>query len=106
LIKKDVDRIKDYSPMTAQIPYFKKNGDVIHLSEAEINKYNFRTFKGWECKNLMYHITMDGVFKDHCTNIPISVYNISENYLTSCVTCPLENCDCDTKFLYVKKLQD
>ena len=50
----------------------------------------------------MYHIGMDGTIKDHCTGEILDIIDLNEKRLTNCVTCPLEKCDCDTKFLYVK----
>jgi organic radical activating enzyme len=97
-----IDRVNEYQPITAEIPYKLKNGEILYLSEGDINRHNLRQFKGWSCKNLMYHISMDGTIKDHCTGDVLSLMDLNEKRLTNCVICPLEKCDCDTKFLYVK----
>lgn len=102
-ISQEIDRINEYQPITAEIPYTLNNGNILHFSESDINEHNLRRFKGWSCKNLMYHISMDGTIKDHCTGDVLEILDLNEKRLTNCVTCPLEKCDCDTKFLYIKK---
>jgi organic radical activating enzyme len=102
MLKEDIYRL-EYVPLTIQIPYKLTNGNIINLSESEINQYNLRKFKGWKCNALMYHIHMDGTIYNHCTQEQIMPLDLNSKKLTACVTCPLDHCDCDTKFLYVKK---
>lgn len=101
-IKEDISRL-GYTPLTIKIPYKLTNGDIAYLSESEINQYNLRRFKGWSCNALMYHIDMEGTIVNHCTREKMSPLDLNSKKLTACVTCPVEHCDCDTKFLYVKK---
>jgi len=101
-ISEDVNRVNEHQPITAQIPYKLDDGRVLNFSESDINEHNLRQFKGWSCKNLMYHIGMDGTIKDHCTGEILELIELNEKRLTCNVICPLEKCDCDTKFLYVK----
>lgn len=93
----------DYNPTTMMVPYKMSNGTVVNVSEAQINQYNLRSFTGWSCNAMMYHIGMDGSIVNHCTREKISPLDLNSKKLTSCVTCPVKYCDCDTKFLYVKK---
>ena len=101
-IKEDISRL-DYTPLTIMIPYKLSNGNSVYMSESQINQYNLRKFKGWKCNALMYHIHMDGTIYNHCTQEQIMPLDLNSKKLTACVTCPLDHCDCDTKFLYVKK---
>ena len=89
--------------ITTNIEYNTVDGQSHILTEGEINRYNLRRFKGWSCRAMMYHISMDGIIKNHCTHEVLKIYNLNKRELTSCRTCPLEQCDCDTKFLYVKQ---
>lgn len=93
----------DFNPTTMMVPYKLSNDTIKNISEAQINQYNLRKFKGWNCNALMYHIGMDGTIVNHCTREMISPIDLNSKKLTACVKCPLEQCDCDTKFLYVKK---
>jgi len=87
---------------TIDIPYQFINGTSKRLSEAEINRFDLRRFEGWNCRAMMYHIDMSGNIKHHCTGEDIPAYKLNKTNLTCSVICPLERCDCDTKFLYVK----
>ena len=93
----------DYNPTTMMIPYTLSNGKILNISEAQINQYNLRQFKGWDCNALMYHIDMDGTIVNHCTRENFSPLDLNSAKLTACVKCPVKYCDCDTKFLFVKK---
>jgi len=94
-----------YTMVTRGVPY-SINNKIELLSEADIVKDDLRRFKGWSCRPLMWAINMDGTLRNHCTDEPLPFYKINETNLTACVTCPLERCDCDTKYLYVKSRPD
>ena len=51
----------------------------------------------------MYGVTMSGEVFNHCTNESIPIYNMNDKGLSKCVECPLDMCDCDTKFQYYKE---
>lgn len=87
---------------TIDIPYNFKDGTTKRLSEGLINRHDLRRFKNWDCQALMYHIDMAGNITHHCTGDHVPVYKMTKKNLTCSVKCPLDRCDCDTKFLYVK----
>ena len=90
--------------ITTNIQYKTKDGETHKLSEGDINRLDLRRFKGWTCRPLMYHITMDGVIRNHCTEEVIPAFMLNSKTLTACRECPLDRCDCDTKFLFEKHL--
>lgn len=93
---------RPYTVVTRGIPYSIDN-KIQLLSEADIVKDDLRRFRGWTCRPLMWAINMDGTLRNHCTEEVLPIYKINKANLTACVTCPLERCDCDTKYLYVKE---
>ena len=100
--QEDADYYRPYTMVTRGIPYSIDN-KIQLLSEADIVKDDLRRFKGWKCRPLMWAINMDGTLRNHCTEDVLPIYKINKENLSACVTCPLERCDCDTKYLYVKE---
>ena len=72
------------------------------ITEADINRYDLAQFKNWKCRHLMYHIDMAGRIANHCTEEEYTILDMKMEKLSKCVDCPLQRCNCDTKFLYVK----
>ena len=89
--------------MMKEVEYKTRDGETHLLSEVEINRYDLRQFKGWKCTPLMYIINMAGTVSNHCTGEELPVYKVNERNLTACRECPLDRCNCDTKFLYAKE---
>jgi hypothetical protein len=100
--------LKSFSPRPGPIianrgRWFKTDDSSIMLTDSDVYKNALYKYKGWKCRPLMWMINMDGSIVNHCTHEPVSVLNMKKENLTKCVTCPLENCDCNTKYQYVKK---
>ena len=81
--------------------YITDTGVKYYPTSREIIEHDLAQFKGWNCNAMMYGITMEGRIFNHCTNETVTPLNFSRS-LKSCVTCPLDRCDCETKFLYHK----
>lgn len=88
--------------MLKNVVYITNDNKQHTLSEVDINRHDLRQFKGWTCKPLMYIIDMKGIVTNHCTGDVITPVQMSDRHLSSCRTCPLDRCNCDTKFLYEK----
>lgn len=73
------------------------------LTDADIYKHKLYQYEGWDCRPLMWKINMNGTIQNSCTGKLIQLMDIDNNNLTSCVTCPLKYCDCNTKYQYVKR---
>lgn len=88
--------------LTTNIRYIDKNNNKHILTESDINRYDLAQFRNWNCKPLMYHIDMAGKIANHCTEEEYTIIDMKMKKLTKCVECPLQRCNCDTKFLYYK----
>lgn len=73
------------------------------LTDADIYKNKFYEYTGWDCRPLMWKINMNGTIENSCTGKMIPLINVNNDKLTSCVTCPVKYCDCNTKYQYVKR---
>ena len=85
------------------IEYIDKKNNKTLLTNRDIIKHDLAQFTGWSCTPLMYGVTMAGEVFNHCTNETIPIYNMNNKGLSKCVECPLDRCDCDTKFQYYKE---
>ena len=83
------------------IPYEDKNGKY-YYTEKEIIVNDYAKFKGWNCKPMIYYVNMDCIIENGCTSEKISLFELTKKNLKKCVECPLERCDCSTKFLFPK----
>ena len=87
------------------VPFVDASGDTELHSTRDIIKHDMAKFKGWDCDARMYSIKMTGEIYNHCTGETVTPINIHKK-LNDCVTCPLDRCDCDTKFLYYKSREE
>lgn len=102
-IKNATKYLKEHAgEISTNIKYIDDNDKEYILSEGDINRYDLNTFKGWSCKSLMYLINMDGTIQNMCSEEVIPIYKLNKKFLTSCMTCILDNCKCDTMFAFHK----
>ena len=78
------------------------NGKTEYLDETEIVRDSLHQFKGWKCDARMYYITMGGDILHHCTREKLDFMCTKEDIFQQ-VTCPINCCDCDTKYHYYKE---
>jgi organic radical activating enzyme len=82
--------------------WFNINGKSSMLTDSLIYKNILYKYKGWNCRPLLWNINMDGSIENHCTRKMLPIQKVNQTNLTACVSCPLEDCDCNTKFQYIK----
>jgi len=87
------------------IPYQDEAGKY-YYTEKEIVVNDYAKFKGWNCKPMIYNVNMDCIIENGCTGERISLLELTKKNLTKCVKCPLERCDCSTKFLFPKYIDN
>jgi len=95
--------LKSMHAKEGPVQYIDNKNNKTYLSDRQIIKHDLARFPGWRCTPLMYGVTMEGEIFNHCTNEPVPIYNMNNKGLFKCVQCPLERCDCDTKFQYYKE---
>lgn len=83
--------------------WFNINGKATRLNDIDIYKHRLYHYKGWSCRQLMWKIKMDGTIVNSCTGEVLSPMHLTKSNLTACVTCPVDVCDCNTKYQYIKK---
>lgn len=81
--------------------FYNKDGRIV-LKDADIYQNKLFQYKGWKCRPLMWKINMDGTIVNHCTNELVSHTGLNKNNLSKIITCPLDCCDCNTKYQYYK----
>lgn len=92
--------INDYKDLLMDNRYvYSTRDDTYKLSKNQINAGNYKTFKGWRCKPLLWTIDVDGVFRNACTKETPSL--LFDN-LCDIKMCPLDTCSCDIKWRFPK----
>ena len=84
-----------------KIPYEDDNNKY-YYTEKEIVVNDYAKFKGWNCTPMIYNVDMNCIIQNNCTFEEISLIELTKKNLTKCIECPLERCDCSTKFLFPK----
>lgn len=93
IIKPYISKFKDNSYI------FRTDKQEYKLSRDIINSKNYKRFKGWKCKPLLWTIDVNGVFRNVCTG---ETPSLLFNNLTSQKMCPLSSCSCDIKWRFPK----
>lgn len=100
---RDITKHKDQAGIITRSRWFNISGKATRLNDVDIYKHKLYHYKGWSCRQLMWKIKMDGTIVNSCTDEILSPVQLTKPNLTACVTCPLEVCDCNTKYQYIKK---
>lgn len=97
---------KFYEAIKPYINNFEDNSYIFRTDKQEykltrdvINSKNYKRFKGWKCKPLLWTIDVNGEFRNACTG---EVPSLLFNNLTLQKICPLNSCSCDIKWRFPK----